>query len=206
MGAIDNKPGKVQNPVKQKVGNFRWTIVALIFFATTINYIDRQVIGILAPLLQKEIGWNEIQYGYIVTAFTAAYALGLLILGRVIDFVGSRLGYAGALTGWSFAAIGHALVSTVFGFGAARFALGFFEAGNFPAAIKTVAEWFPKKERALATSWLNSGANIGAVIAPLIVVFVTIKIGWRWAFVVTGALGFIWLLFWIPLYKKPEKA
>ena len=188
-----------------KVGNVRWTIVALIFFATTINYIDRQVIGILAPFLQKEIGWNEIEYGYIVTAFSAAYAIGLLLIGRIIDIVGTRSGYSTVLTGWSFAAIGHALASSALGFGIARFALGLFEAGNFPAAIKTVAEWFPKKERALATGIFNAGSNVGAVIAPLIVPWIVLTWGWQEAFIFTGAIGLIWLIFWYWLYDKPEK-
>ena len=190
---------------KIKIGNVRWTIVALIFFATTINYIDRQVIGILAPYLQKEIGWNEIEYGYIVTAFTAAYAIGLLLIGRIIDIVGTKRGYATVLTGWSFAAIGHALASSALGFGVARFVLGLFEAGNFPAAIKTVAEWFPKKERALATGIFNAGSNVGAVVAPLVVPWLVLTWGWQEAFIFTGAVGLIWLLFWYLLYEKPER-
>ena len=190
---------------KIKVGNVRWTIVALIFFATTINYIDRQVIGILAPYLQKEIGWNDIEYGYIITAFTAAYAIGLLLIGRIIDVIGTKTGYATVLTGWSFAAIGHALASSALGFGVARFALGLFEAGNFPAAIKTVAEWFPKKERALATGVFNAGSNVGAVIAPLIVPWLVLTWGWQEAFFFTGAIGLIWLVFWYWLYEKPRR-
>ena len=130
MNNLENSTGSG----KVKVGNFRWTIVALLFFATTINYLDRMVIGILAPTLQNEIGWSDIDYGYIVAAFTAAYALGLPLLGRIIDVIGTKIGYAFALIGWSIAAIGHALARTVFGFGFARFALGLFEAGNFPAA------------------------------------------------------------------------
>jgi ACS family hexuronate transporter-like MFS transporter len=190
---------------KVKIGNFRWTIVALIFLATTINYIDRQVIGILAPILQDEIGWNDIEYGYIVTAFTAAYALGLLMMGRVIDIIGTKRGYTFALSGWSLAAMGHALASSAFGFGSARFALGIFEAGNFPAAIKTVAEWFPKKERALATGIFNAGSNVGAVVAPLVVPWITLTWGWQEAFIFTGAVGLLWLLLWYWLYEKPEK-
>ncbi len=186
-----------------KVGNFRWTIVALLFFATTINYIDRQVIGILAPVLQKEIGWNDIEYGYIVTAFTAAYAIGLVLMGKLIDAIGTKIGYAFALTAWSFAAIAHSFARTVFGFGAARFALGLFEAGNFPAAVKTVAEWFPKKERAFATGIFNAGSNVGAIVAPLVVPWITLTWGWYEAFVITGAVGLIWLVFWFWLYEKP---
>ena len=201
MNDLENRidPGKV------KVGYFRWTIVALIFFATTINYVDRMVIGILAPTLETEIGWSEIQYGYIVTAFTAAYAIGLLGIGRLIDLIGTKVGYAFALTGWSLAAIGHALARTVFGFGFARFALGLFEAGNFPAAVKTVAEWFPKKERAFATGLFNAGSNVGAIVAPLVVPWITLTWGWQEAFIFTGAIGLIWLVFWFLFYEKPEK-
>jgi ACS family hexuronate transporter-like MFS transporter len=188
-----------------RVGNFRWTIVALLFAATTINYVDRQVMGILAPTLQTEIGWNEIEYGYIVAAFTAAYAIGLLLVGRFVDRVGTKTGFSLSVVVWSIAAIGHALAKTPFGFGLARFALGLGESGNFPAAIKGTAEWFPKKERALATGLFNSGANIGAVVAPLVVPWITLTWGWQLAFVLTGLLGFIWLGFWLWLYEVPEK-
>ncbi|KPK96398.1 hypothetical protein AMJ80_00245 [bacterium SM23_31] len=188
-----------------KIGYFRWVICALIFLATTINYVDRQVIGILAPTLRKEIGWSEIEYGYIVTAFTAAYAVGLPLMGKLIDAIGTRLGYAFALIGWSLAAMGHALARSASGFGFARFALGVFEAGNFPAAIKTVAEWFPKKERALATGIFNAGSNVGAVVAPLVVPWITLTWGWQEAFIFTGSVGFLWLIFWFWLYEKPEK-
>lgn len=186
-------------------GNFRWAICALLFFATTINYVDRQVIGILAPVLQKDIGWNEIEYGYIITAFQAAYAIGLLVVGRVIDKIGTKRGYSISMFVWSIAAMAHALVQTVFGFGVARFFLGLGESGNFPAAIKATAEWFPKKERALATGLFNSGANVGAVVAPLIVPWLTITYGWQEAFIFTGALGFIAFFLWIWIYKIPEK-
>jgi ACS family hexuronate transporter-like MFS transporter len=187
-------------------GNYRWVIVALLFFASTINYIDRQVLGILAPFLEKEIGWNEIEYGYIVTAFQAAYAIGLLLVGRLIDRLGTKLGYCLALIGWSLAAMGHALAKSVIGFATARFALGISEAGNFPAAIKTVAEWFPKKERALATGLFNSGTNVGAIAAPLMVPWLTLTYGWQMAFIVTGAIGFTWVIFWLWFYEKPEKS
>ncbi len=190
--------------VKQKVGNYRWTIVAMIFLATTINYIDRQVIGILAPLLEKEIGWNEIEYGYIVTAFQAAYAIGLVVIGRVIDKIGTKMGYAIAIFGWSFAAMGHAFAKSIMGFATARFSLGLFEAGNFPAAIKTVAEWFPKKERALATGIFNAGSNVGAVVAPLVVPWIALTWGWQEAFVFTGVIGFLWLIAWWFIYERPE--
>jgi ACS family hexuronate transporter-like MFS transporter len=187
------------------VGRVRWTVCALLFFATTINYIDRQILGLLAPLLQKEIGWNEVQYGYIVTAFQAAYALGILLFGWFVDRFGTKLGYSVSVVIWSLAAAGHALARTAFGFGAARAALGAAEAGNFPAAIKGVAEWFPKKERALATGLFNSGSNFGAVIAPAVVPWLTVTFGWPAAFVATGALGFIWLVFWLGLFDKPER-
>ena len=186
-------------------GSYRWSICALLFFATTINYVDRQVLGILAPVLQKEIGWDEVQYGYIVAAFTGAYAIGLLFVGRFIDTVGTRIGYAVSMIVWSIAAAGHALVRTVFGFGVARFSLGLGESGNFPAAIKATAEWFPKKERAFATGLFNSGANAGAVVAPLIVPWITLTWGWREAFLFTSLIGFVWLVFWWWLYEIPER-
>ena len=186
------------------VGRYRWVICALLFFATTINYMDRQILGILAPVLQKEIGWNEIDYGNIVVAFQAAYALGLLLAGMFMDRFGVRLGYALAIVVWSLAAMGHAAARSVVGFSVARFALGIGEAGNFPAAIKTVAEWFPKRERALATGIFNAGSNVGAIVAPLTVPFIALHWGWQWAFVIVGAIGFIWLLFWLPTYRHPE--
>ena len=182
----------------------RWTICALLFFATTINYIDRQVLGILSKDLQAALGWNELQYGNIVAAFNAAYALGLLVAGRLMDRFGTKIGYGVALAFWSLAAMSHALARSAFGFGVARAALGLGEAGNFPAAIKTVAEWFPKKERALATGIFNAGSNIGAIVAPLTVPWIAINYGWQAAFIVTGAIGLIWLAFWIPLYHRPE--
>jgi MFS transporter, ACS family, hexuronate transporter len=193
-----------QTESKVNVGHFRWSICALLFFATTINYIDRFVLGILAPVLQKEIGWTDIQYGYIVTAFQASYALGLLIVGRLIDKFGTKIGFTVAIVFWSIAACGHAAVRTVMGFAIARFALGLGESANFPASIKAVAEWFPKKERAFATGIFNSGANIGAVLAPAVVPWLALTYGWQSAFIVTGLIGFIWLVFWLMLYDKPE--
>ena len=188
-----------------KTGGYRWTVCALLFFATTINYIDRQVLGILAPELQKIIGWSESEYGYIVTAFQTAYALGLLLFGRFIDRFGTRVGYSVAMLVWSVAAMAHAAVRTAFGFGVARFALGLGEAGNFPSAIKAVAESFPKKERALATGIFNAGCNVGAVVAPAVVPWITVKFGWPAAFLSTGSIGFVWVVFWILLYEVPEK-
>ena len=189
-----------------KTGYYRWTICALLFFATTVNYIDRQVLGILAPVLEKDIGWSESQYGYIVTAFQAAYAIGLLLVGRVMDLLGTKVGYSLAMVFWSLSAMAHSLARSAFGFGAARFALGLGEAGNFPAAIKTVAEWFPKKERALATGIFNAGSNVGAVVAPLLVPWITLTYGWQEAFIVTGAIGFLWLGFWWVLYEVPQRS
>lgn len=186
-------------------GNIRWSVVAMLFFATTINYIDRQVLGLLKPTLEKEFGWTETGYSQIVMAFSAAYALGLIVFGWYIDKIGSKLGYILSIIVWSFAAMGHALVRTSFGFGTARAILGLGESGNFPAAIKAVAEWFPKKERALATGLFNSGANIGAVLAPPIVYALQRNFGWRSAFIWTGAIGFLWLLWWWYQYETPAK-
>ncbi|MFN4079440.1 MAG: MFS transporter [Saprospiraceae bacterium] len=182
---------------------YRWRIVALLFFATSINYIDRQVIGLLKPTLEQEFGWSETDYSRIVLAFSAAYALGLLLFGRFIDLVGVRRGYAISIVAWSVAAMAHAFAASTAGFAAIRAALGLGEAGNFPAAIKTVAEWFPKKERAFATGLFNSGANIGAVLAPVAVPWILGVWGWKEAFVITGALGFIWLFFWLRMYRAP---
>ncbi|MEI8291833.1 MAG: MFS transporter [Verrucomicrobiota bacterium] len=185
---------------------FRWTVCALLFVATTINYMDRQVLGILAPTLEREIGWSEIEYSHIVMAFQAAYALGLLVFGRLVDVIGTRHGYAISIFAWSLAAMAHALARGVFGFGVARFALGLGEAGNFPAAVKTVAEWFPSRERALATGLFNSGSNVGAILAPVLVPWLTLHYGWQMAFIVLGATGFVWLIFWYWLYATPAQS
>jgi len=199
-----NEPTSPDTAPAGRVGHYRWVICALIFFATTINYIDRQVLGILAPDLQNIIGWNEKEYGFIVTAFQAAYAASLLLTGWLIDRIGTRTGYSLSIIFWSIAAMGHALARSALGFGVWRGLLGFGEGGNFPTAIKTVAEWFPKKERAFATGLFNSGTNVGAIVAPLIVPWIAINWGWQWAFILTGALGFLWLLLWLPLYRRPE--
>jgi ACS family hexuronate transporter-like MFS transporter len=185
--------------------HFRWNVCALLFFATTINYVDRQVLSILAKTLETKIGWNNIEYGYITAAFQAAYAIGLLMAGRLMDRLGTRKGYALAITVWSLAAMAHAAAVSAFTFGIARAMLGFGEAANFPACIKTVAEWFPKKERALATGIFNSGSNIGAVVVPLCVPWMAEKYGWESAFLVTGAIGFIWLFFWLGMYRTPQQ-
>jgi ACS family hexuronate transporter-like MFS transporter len=191
-------PGRAQG-----FGGFRWTICALLFAATSINYMDRQVLGILAPTLEKEIGWSEIEYSNIVTAFQAAYAIGLVGFGRWVDVIGTRHGYAISIVAWSIAAMAHALVRGVVGFGVARFALGLGEAGNFPAAVKAVAEWFPRRERALATGLFNSGSNVGAILAPVLVPWLTVNYGWPMAFILLGATGFVWLFFWYWLYTEP---
>ncbi len=207
-----------------RVGYQRWVVCALLFFAATINYIDRQVIGLLKPTLQAQFGWSEIDYSDIVLAFQLAYAIGLLMAGKLMDRLGARKGFALAIVVWSIAAMAHAEAeafggmagaalaivgltysASVAGFIFARFALGLGEAGNFPAAIKVVAEWFPKRERALATGLFNSGTNVGALMTPLVVPWITVTWGWYWAFVATGALGFIWLAWWWFSYRAPEQ-
>src|SRR5580700_4235584 len=225
------------NSMGEKVGRYRWKICALLFFATTINYIDRQVLALLKPVLQDPasgIGLTEVNYGYIVTAFSLAYALGLLVVGGFIDRVGTKLGYAVAVAVWGVAAASHALMSfprvvaalseiihslgsalglkglvavsgAVAGFAVARFVLGLGESGNFPACIKTVAEWFPQKERALATGIFNSGANVGALIAPLAVPWIAIHLGWRWGFLFTACFSATWIVFWLRIYRHPRE-
>ena len=187
------------------ISYYRWTICALVFFATTINYLDRAVISLLKSTLEKEFKWSETDYANIVVAFQICYAGGMIFAGRWIDKLGTRIGYAVSIIAWSFAAAGHALVRSTSGFFTARALLGVSESGNFPAAIKTVAEWFPKKERALATGIFNAGTNAGAILAPLTVPWIAQQYGWRMAFIVTGSLGFIWLIFWWVLYEVPAK-
>src|SRR6266403_1477043 len=185
-------------------GRFRWVICGLLFLGVTKNYMDRQVLGVLKGPLQHEFGWNEIDYGNLVFAFQTAYALGMIFVGRLIDRLGTRIGYAAAMVFWSLASMGHAVAHSLTTFVIARSARGFGEAGVFPASIKGVAEWFPKKERALATGIFNAGTNIGAIITPLIVPWIAVHLGWQWAFLLTGALGFAWLILWLVLYRKPE--
>ncbi len=191
--------------MQQTIGKYRWTICGLIFFATTINYLDRAVISLLKKTLTGEFHWTETDYGNIVIAFQLSYAIGLLGAGRLIDKLGTKIGYALATGLWSVAAIAHALAKSTLGFGVARSALGVTEAGNFPAAIKATAEWFPKKERAFATGIFNSGTNIGAILAPLTVPFIAKKFGWESAFIITGAIGFIWLILWFRYYEIPAR-
>jgi ACS family hexuronate transporter-like MFS transporter len=192
-------------PPSTRVGYFRWVICALLLFGVTKNYIDRQVLGVLKSTLQHDFGWNEIQYGHLVSYFQIAYAAGMVLMGRLIDRFGTRLGYALAMAFWSLASMAHAAAGSFAAFAGARVALGFGEAGVFPASIKCVAEWFPKKERALATGIFNAGTSAGAIITPLVVPWIALHWGWRSAFLLTGALGFVWLIFWFLLYRKPEE-
>jgi ACS family hexuronate transporter-like MFS transporter len=188
-----------------KTPGYRWVICALIFFATTVNYLDRSVISLLKSNLTREFNWNDGDYANIEIAFKIAYSLGLLGVGRIIDHLGTKKGYLLSTFFWSVAAICHGFVTSTFGFGVVRAALGVSESGNFPAAIKAVAEWFPKKERAMATGIFNSGANIGAIVAPLTVPFIAVLWGWRWAFILTGAIGFIWIVLWLIFYEIPSR-
>jgi ACS family hexuronate transporter-like MFS transporter len=190
---------------EKKFSNYRWTVCALIFFATTINYLDRQIIGILKPLLESDLGIGEKAYSHIIMAFQLLYGFGMIIAGRLIDKFGTKIGYGVSVILWSIAAMGHALAKGVLGFGFWRGFLGITEAGNFPSAIKTVAEWFPKKERALATGIFNSGTNVGAIVAPLAIPPMIIAWGWQAAFVITGAIGFIWVVLWFMFYELPQK-
>lgn len=187
-----------------KSSRYRWRICALLFFATTLNYMDRHVLSILAPDLQKQIGWNEIEYGYIVAAFQAAYGLGVVLVGKLLDHKGVKLLYGVAVALWSLAGMAHAFAGSVAGFAASRFALGLGEAANFPAALKTVSEWFPAKERALVSGIFNAGSNVGIIAAALIVPWITLAYGWQWAFIGIGLLGFVWVLCWQLSYRRPE--
>ena len=197
---------RVLNQTNQPRGGYRWVILGLVFFATTVNYLDRQVISLLKDdYLEPLFGWSETDYANIVVVFQLTYAIGMLGVGWIIDRIGTKLGYAFSLLVWSFAAIGHAFAKSTFGFMVARGVLGVSEAGNFPSAIKTVAEWFPKRERALATGIFNSGTNVGAIIAPLTVPLIALWWGWQWAFLLTGSIGLLWLIFWFSMYEIPSK-
>jgi MFS transporter, ACS family, hexuronate transporter len=188
------------------LGHYRWVVCALLFFATTINYVDRQILALLKEILDKELGWTNEQFGWVNSAFQLAYGIGLLGFGRFVDRYGTKIGYAFSLAAWSVAAAAHALVGSVGGFLAARSFLGLGESGNFPSAIKSVALWFPKRERAYATTLFNSGTNVGALIAPAIIPWMGFNYGWRSTFVAAGLLGFLWLFLWIPFYDVPEKS
>jgi len=191
--------------MQQAIGKYRWTICGLVFFATTINYIDRNVISFLKSTFTNDLGWTDGDYANVEITFKLFYAVGMLGAGRLIDRLGTKIGYGLATLLWSIAGICTALVNTVAGFQVVRGALGVTESGNFPAAIKTVAEWFPKKERALATGIFNSGANVGAIVTPLTVPYIVIHWGWQWAFIITGLLGLVWIVFWFLLYEVPKK-
>lgn len=192
--------------INKKIGKHRWTICALVFFATTVNYLDRQVLSLLKDNLEVQFNWSDSDYANIVSVFQFVYAISMLFAGRLIDWLGTKMGYAWSLIIWSFAAMSHALARGTGGFMIARGLLGFGESGNFPAAIKTVAEWFPKKERALATGIFNSGTNVGAILAPLVVPWIVKHLGWQAAFLIIGAIGFSWLIFWFWLYEIPSRS
>jgi ACS family hexuronate transporter-like MFS transporter len=194
---------KQSAPNTGTIAHLRWYICGLLFFATTVNYIDRQVLGILKPVLEKQMGWSEADFGWMLSAFNAAYAMMMPLAGRLMDWMGTRLGYASAVFLWTLAAMAHSLAGTASQFSIARFCLGIGEAANFPAAIKTVADWFPKRERALATGIFNSGSNVGAIVAPLMVPYLAAAFGWRSAFLVTGSLGFLWIIGWMVLFRQP---
>jgi len=205
MRALRSAVSEIDATGSRSRGHYRWVICGLLFAATVVNYTDRQVLGILADTLQEQIGWSEQDYGFVVAAFSTAYAIALAVWGAIIDRGGIRLGYAMAVALWSLAAMAHALAGSAFGFGLARFGLGLSEAGNFPAAIKTVAEWFPRRERALAVGLFNAGTNVGAILAPLLVPWLALTWGWQSAFLVTGAMGFFWLVLWLWLYAPPAR-
>jgi MFS transporter, ACS family, aldohexuronate transporter len=187
-------------------GHARWIVCGLLFFAASVNYMDRQVIGLLKPTLQAQFGWTEVGYSNIVLAFQLAYGASLLFIGKLIDRLGTRIGFTLAVAFWSVSAMAHAAAGSVFQFAVARFSLGVGEAGSFPASIKAVAEWFPKKERALATGLFNSGSNIGAIVTPLIVPWLTLRFGWQMAFIATGGLGALWIIAWLALYQRPDES
>lgn len=190
----------------KKTGTYRWTICALLFLATTINYVDRQILSLVKPILDIELGWTNEEFGIVNAVFQGTYGFGLLFFGWFVDRYGAKVGYAVSIIGWSLAAMGHSVVSTVTGFMIARASLGLSEGGNFPSAIKATAQWFPKRERAYATSIFNAGTNVGAILAPALVPWIAYSYGWQMAFVFAGIAGLLWLLLWIPLYHAPEKS
>ncbi|HEV8542100.1 MAG TPA: MFS transporter [Verrucomicrobiae bacterium] len=195
-------PGKAS---KTSVSHFRWVILGLVFFATTVNYLDRMVMGILAPDLQKLYAISDLQYGYVQSTFALSYALGQLVSGRFLDTIGVRLGYAFALAAWSVSSVLHVVARGPLSFGLMRALLGVSESPNFPAATKTLSEWFPKKERAFAFGFVNAGTNMGAILAPAVVPWLASSYGWQWAFIGTGAIGLIWIFFWLPIYRHPAE-
>jgi MFS transporter, ACS family, hexuronate transporter len=199
---VDDGPRLVE--ARAKLARHRWLVCALLFLATTINYVDRQILSLLKPILDTELGWTNQEFGNVNAAFQGAYAIGLLLFGAFVDRFGTKVGYAVSIAAWSLAALGHALVASVGGFFGARVALGLGEGGNFPSAIKTVAQWFPRNDRAFATAVFNSGANVGAIVAPAVVPWIAFTWGWRSAFVAAGIAGFAWLLLWLPLYRAPD--
>jgi ACS family hexuronate transporter-like MFS transporter len=184
--------------------NYRWIICGLLLLGTTKNYVDRQILGVLKVTLQSSFGWSEIDYSNLILVFQGSYAVGMLVVGRMIDRLGTRVGYAIAMFFWSAASIAHAACGSLLGFAFARGALGFWEAGVFPASTKCVSEWFPAKERALANGIFNAGTNLGAMLTPLFVPWVVIHLGWRWAFVIVGSMGFVWLFLWLWKYRRPQ--
>ncbi len=194
------------NQINQKIGKYRWTICALVFFATTVNYLDRQVLSLLKDRLEVQFNWSDSDYANIVAIFQFVYAISMIFAGRLVDWLGTKLGYAWSLVVWSIGAMIHALAKSTGGFMIARGVLGFGESGNFPAAIKATAEWFPKKERALATGIFNSGSNVGAILAPLTVPWIANHLGWQAAFLIIGGIGFLWLIFWFWLYEIPSRS
>jgi ACS family hexuronate transporter-like MFS transporter len=198
-------PGAGPDAAAARAGRFRWVICALLFAATALNYVDRQIIALLQPLLAREYHWSEIDYSNIVFAFQLAYAIGYIVFGKLIDRIGARAGYALAVGLWTMAHVAHAWASSLSDFLVARFAIGLGESGNFPAGLKAVAEWFPKRERALATGIFNAGANIGAIVAPLIVPAITLTLGWRAAFLITGSFTVVWLIVWLAVYRPPRR-
>ena len=223
---LPNLEQTVQNTSSPKgIGNYRWMICSLLFFATTVNYLDRQVLSLLKPSLEEIFGWSNTDYADIAAAFQFAYAIGLLVAGRIVDKLGTKKGYAWAIIIWSVGAIIHAqaihignglhaalgwiglaaIPASVLGFIFARAVLAIGESGNFPAAIKATAEYFPKKERSFATGIFNSGTTIGAILAPLTVPWIEKQWGWQAAFIIIGIIGFLWLFFWFAYYDKPEK-
>jgi ACS family hexuronate transporter-like MFS transporter len=193
-------------PAHSQIGNYRWIICALLFAATTINYIDRQILSLIKEILDQELHWSNEEFGIVNSIFQGTYGIGLVLFGWFVDRYGAKAGYAVSIVAWSLAAMGHSFVSTVNGFMVARASLGLGEGGNFPSAIKATTQWFPRRERAFATSIFNAGTNAGPIIAPALVPFIAYTYGWQTAFVIAGIAGLLWLLLWIPFYASPEKS